>query len=82
MGWSNEMLQHPVGGAGWMLECCQQHSVHPKTLWRPKLASGWSVVEGVVPQSVRVRAELFNKRTLRVTLACWSRARCVQDKLE
>lgn len=45
MGRGNEMLQHPMGGAGWMLECCQRRPVHPKTpsLWRPELTSGWSV---------------------------------------
>ena len=30
MGRSNGMLQHPVGGAGVMLERCQQRPVHPK----------------------------------------------------
>lgn len=31
MGRSNGMLQHPVGGAGVMLERCQRRPVHPKT---------------------------------------------------
>lgn len=38
-GRSNGTLQHPMGGAGWMLECCQQQPAHPKTpsLWKPRV---------------------------------------------
>lgn len=39
MGRGDGMLQHPLGGVGWMPERCLQHPVHPKppALWRAEV---------------------------------------------